>query len=333
MRIRIAALIVVLLTPGVALSAELTADAINKAELRASTENRATLVKTQALLDRAGFSPGEIDGRSGDNFRKALNAFAQARGLGDGGLSEQVWRELTAMSSDPVVVEHTLSDKDVAGPFLDKVPTKLDDMKGLQSLGYGSAREKIAEQFHVSEDLLAALNPGKKFDRAGETILVVKGGGDQPRTKAARLEVDKSAQTLRAFDKDGKLIGFFPITAGSAEKPAPNGELKVRSVAQNPNYRYNPDYEFKGVRSKEPFIIAPGPNNPVGLVWIGLPGEGYGIHGTPEPSKVGKTDSHGCIRLTNWDALRLATMIAKGTPVSMLGDDKAKTKTKAERRR
>jgi lipoprotein-anchoring transpeptidase ErfK/SrfK len=332
MRASLAALMIVLSSSTGALSAGLDAEAINKAEFRASTENRAVLVKTQALLDRAGFSPGEIDGRTGDNYRKALNAFAQDRGLSGGALSEQLWRELTATSSDPIVVEHTLSDKDVAGPFLDKVPTKLDEMKGLQALGYGSAREKIAEQFHVSEDLLAALNPGKKFDRAGETIFVPKGGSDQGRTKAARLEIDKSAQTLRAFDKDGKLLGFFPITAGSAERPAPNGELKVRSVAQNPNYRYNPDYKFKGVRAKEPFVIAPGPNNPVGLVWIGLPGEGYGIHGTPEPSKVGKTDSHGCIRLTNWDALRLVQMVAKGTPVIMLGDEKSKTKTRPKSR-
>ena len=246
-------------------------------------------MKAQALLDRAGFSPGEIDGRIGDNFRKALNAFAKERGLEGDGLSVHVWRELTS-STEPVVVEYTLSEKDVAGPFLDKVPTELDEMKGLQALAYGSAREKIAEQFHISEELLTALNPGKKFDRAGEAILVITGGNDEVQKKAAKLEIDKSAQTLRAYDKAGKLIGFFPITAGSSDKPAPSGELKVRNVAQNPSYRYNPEYGFKGVRAKEPFMIAPGPNNPVGLVWIGLPGEGYGIHGTPEPSKVGKTD-------------------------------------------
>src|SRR5690349_12270293 len=159
MRATLAALMIVLMGPAGALSAELDAEAINKAEYRAPTENRAVLVKAQALLERAGFSPGEIDGRAGDNFRKALAAFAQARGLNGDKLSEPIWKELTATSADPVVVEHTLSEKDVAGPFLDKVPTKLDDMKDLKSLGYGSAREKLAEQFHVSEDLLAALNP------------------------------------------------------------------------------------------------------------------------------------------------------------------------------
>lgn len=326
MRKTIFCLAAFLLVAADASAARLDTDAINGAEWR-STQDQALLVKAQVLLDRANFSPGEIDGRTGDNFRKALSAFARERGLdASDKLSEQVWRELTATSSDPLVIAYKLTDKDVSGPFLDKVPVKLDDMQGLRALSYGSAREKIAEQFHMSEDLLAALNPGSRFDQPGEAIFVVQGSTGPLRTKAARLEIDKSAQTLRALDKDGKLIAFFPITAGSREKPAPSGELKIRSVARNPTYRYNPEYEFKGVRSKAPFTIAAGPNNPVGLVWIGLPGEGYGIHGTPDPSKVGKTESHGCIRLANWDAVRLAGIVSRGTPVGMVGDDKAKAK-------
>jgi lipoprotein-anchoring transpeptidase ErfK/SrfK len=211
------------------------------------------------------------------------------------------------------------------------VPTKLDDMKGLKALSYGSARERVAERFHMSEALLSKLNPGQKFERAGDEIYVAQVAERLERAKAAKLEVDKTAQTLRAFDKDKKLIAFYPITAGSSEKPAPNGELKIRNVARNPTYRYNPEYAFKGVRSKESFTVAPGPNNPVGLVWIALPGEGYGIHGTPEPAKIGKTDSHGCIRLTNWDALRLAEIVSKGTSVTLVGDD-TKTKVPAKKR-
>ena len=167
MRITTFSLAALLLVAADASAAQLDADAINRAEWRGSTQDQALLVKAQALLDRANFSPGEIDGRAGDNFRKALSAFARERGLDAGDkLSEHVWRELTATSSDPVVIEYKLSDKDVSGPFLDKVPAKLDDMQGLPALSYGSAREKIAEQFHMSEELLSALNPGKNFDRA-----------------------------------------------------------------------------------------------------------------------------------------------------------------------
>ena len=206
-------------------------------------------------------------------------------------------------------------------------------MKGLQALSYGSARERLAERFHMSEALLAKLNPGQKFDRSGDEITVAQVADRSERIKAAKVEVDKTAQSLRVLDKDNNLIAFYPITAGSTEKPAPSGELKIRNVARNPTYRYNPEYDFKGVRAKESFTVGPGPNNPVGLVWIGLPGEGYGIHGTPEPGKIGKTDSHGCIRLTNWDALQLAEMVSKGTPVAFLGDEaKKKVSTKKRRR-
>ena len=188
MRFTTFTLAAVLLLAADASAAQLDPEAIRRAEWRGSKQDQALLVKAQALLDRAKFSPGEIDGRSGDNFRKALGAFAQERGLdGNGELSEPVWRELTATSSDPVVIEYKLSGKDVSGPFLDKVPAKLDDMQGLRALSYGSAREKIAEQFHMSEELLAALNPGKRFDHPDETIFVVQGSSEPLRTKAARL--------------------------------------------------------------------------------------------------------------------------------------------------
>jgi len=315
-------------------AAKITPEAVNNAQWQASAkDDAALLVKAQVLLDRARFSPGEIDGRAGDNYVKALNAFAQDRGLeSKNGLSEDIWRALAAISPEPIVTEYILVEKDVKGPFLDKVPTKLDDMKGLSALSYGSPRERLAEQFHMSESLLSELNPGKQFDRNGDTIFVVRGADQKPSSKAASLQIDKSMQTLRAFDKNQKLIAFFPITAGSTEKPAPSGEMRIRSIARNPTYRYNPAYAFKGVRSEEPFTVAPGPNSPVGLVWIGLPGEGFGIHGTPDPGKVGKTESHGCIRLTNWDALALANLISKGTPVTFLGEDKSKKKPSTGRR-
>jgi lipoprotein-anchoring transpeptidase ErfK/SrfK len=183
----------------------------------------------------------------------------------------------------------------------------------------------------MSEALLTALNPGRKFETSGETILVANITTSTQPGKTVRVEVDKSAQTLKAFDRDGILLAFYPATAGSVEKPAPDGRLKVTVVTRNPTYRYNPDYAFKGVRSRKPFNIKPGPNNPVGVVWIGLSsGDGYGIHGTPEPSKISKTESHGCIRLTNWDALALSSSLAKGTPVDFTGNEQDARNARAQ---
>ena len=303
-----------------ATAAGLDAAAINNAEFRskpaAEDKADAAIVKAQVLLDRAHFSPGEIDGKLGENAQKALKAFADAKGLpSDKALTPEIWTTLAASSQDPVIAEYKVSDSDVKGPFLEKLPARMEDMKSLKALSYTSPREAIAEKFHMSEELLAALNPGKKFDRAGETIFVASVPIKPPKLAIGRIEVDKSGQTVKAFDPSGALIAFFPATVGSEEKPTPGGTLKVVSADANPNYRYNPDYKFKGVKSKEAFTIKPGPNNPVGSYWIGLSAEGFGIHGTPNPSKVSKAESHGCIRLTNWDANLLGKNIKKGTPV------------------
>jgi lipoprotein-anchoring transpeptidase ErfK/SrfK len=142
----------------------------------------------------------------------------------------------------------------------------------------------------------------------------------------ARLEVDKTAQTVKALGKAGELIAFFPASVGSEEKPTPSGVLKVTSIDARPNYRYNPDYKFKSVKSKEAFTIKPGPNNPAGSHWIGLSSESYGIHGTPYPSKVSKSESHGCVRLTNWDVDRLAKLLKKGTEVAFVEREAASRK-------
>lgn len=170
----------------------------------------------------------------------------------------------------------------------------------------------------MSEALLEGLNPGKKFDRAGETISVANIMKAEARPAVARLEVDKTAQTVKVFGKAGELLAFFPASVGSEEKPTPSGVLKVTSIDARPHYRYNPDYKFKGVKSKEAFTIKPGPNNPAGSHWIGLSSEGYGIHGTPSPSKVSKSESHGCVRLTNWDVGKLAKLLKKGTEVAFV---------------
>jgi lipoprotein-anchoring transpeptidase ErfK/SrfK len=303
-----------------ATAAGLDAAAINNAEFRSkpAAEDKIdpVVVKAQVLLDRAQFSPGEIDGKLGENAQKALRAFAETKGLASSKpLTPEVWAMLADTSQDPVITEYTISEGDVKGPFLKKLPGRMDDMKDLEALNYTSPREAIGEKFHMSEGLLAALNPGKKFDRAGETIFVANVLNKPPKLTIGRIEIDKSRQTVKAFDPSGALLGFFPATVGSEEKPTPSGTLKVISADANPTYRYNPEYKFKGVKSKKPFTIRPGPNNPVGSYWIGLSAEGYGIHGTPNPSKVSKAESHGCIRLTNWDANLLGKNIKKGTPV------------------
>jgi lipoprotein-anchoring transpeptidase ErfK/SrfK len=194
-------------------------------------------------------------------------------------------------------------------------------MKGLPALGYTSPREAIAEKFHMSEALLSALNPGKTFGQSGETILVAAVRGPADKVDIARVDVDKSRQTVKAFDRNDNLIAFFPATVGSEEKPSPNGTFRVTSIDRNPNYRYNPKYKFKGVHSNRPFEIKPGPNNPVGNIWIGISAEGYGLHGTPNPGKVSKSESHGCVRMTNWDADWLGANIKKGTPVEFVENE------------
>ena len=292
-----------LLKGGAHAGPELSADSINAAGMpKAARGTQAGMVKAEVLLDRLHFSPGVIVGEGGDNFRKALAAFKASQQLeGNGQLDQAAWSRLTDRSPDPVVVEYTITDVDMKGPFVPNIPPKMEDMAKLPSLGYRSSSERLAAKFHMGEKLLKALNPGKSFSSAGESILVANVQRDDEQARASKVEVDKRSKLVRVIGTNGELLATYPASIGSQEKPAPSGSYQVRKVVQNPTYHYNPDFKFKGVKSTKPFTIRPGPNNPVGSVWIDLSLDSYGIHGTPDPSKVSKAYSHGCIRLTNWD--------------------------------
>jgi lipoprotein-anchoring transpeptidase ErfK/SrfK len=175
----------------------------------------------------------------------------------------------------------------------------------------------LAEKFHIDPGLLTRLNPKASLETAGTKIMVPNVAKNASQAKVAKVVVDKSARTVRALDGDGKLISFYPASVGSEERPAPSGTRPIHSVAENPTYHYSPELKFKGVKTQKPFTIAAGPNNPVGNTWIDL-GDSYGIHGTPEPQRISKTESHGCVRLTNWDAEALGKMVQKGTKVEFI---------------
>jgi lipoprotein-anchoring transpeptidase ErfK/SrfK len=311
-------LIVLGLTPAVAGPVRnLAPGDINAVAFSGSKASEALNIKAQVLLDRARFSPGTIDGKRGENFSNALRAFQDRNGLkASGELDAATWEKL-AQDPEPAVIEYTITAADVKGPFADDIPDKYQDKAKLKRLDYTSAAEMLAERFHMDEDLLERLNKGKALDKAGTAIVVanvnVKPVALNP--KIGKIEVDKARKSLRVLAPGGNLIAMFPASVGSEEKPAPSGTLKVVRVAHGPSYTYNPDFKFRGVKADRELKIAHGPNNPVGLVWIALSEKSYGIHGTADPEKVGKAASHGCVRLTNWDAARLAGMVDTSTTV------------------
>lgn len=272
------------------------------------------IVKLQVLLDRAGASPGVIDGFDGDNVRKAISAFETMTGLRpDGKIDADMLAQLP--QSNPITATYTITDKDVAD-LVAEIPTDYGEMAKLTFLGYTRVTEELGERFHMDEKLLVALNPNAQWT-AGETVTVVNPGANAE-GKVAKIEADKSDRQLRAYDASGKLLVAYPATIGSEDNPSPAGTHLVDAIAPMPNYTYNPDVNFKQGNNTTKLIIPPGPNGPVGSMWIDLTEPTFGIHGTPEPSKIDKTNSHGCVRLTNWDAEELAKMVEKGVPVEFI---------------
>ena len=279
-------------------------------------------VAFQVLLDREGFSSGEIDGRPGTNFSRALAALQNARRIPASGQPDcDTWHALGGDHAEPSVTAYTITDDDVKGPFTAEIPRELVKQASLEALAYRSPLEMIAERFHASPALVKQLNEGVSI-AAGQQIRVpavtpfldVKPSAD-PLADEATIQVTRSESALRATRADGSLVFFAPVTTGSEHDPLPIGDWKVTGLQWHPVFHYNPDLFWDAKPRDSRADIKPGPNNPVGVVWVSLTKEHYGLHGTPEPGNIGHTESHGCVRLTNWDAARLAAIVKAGTPV------------------
>lgn len=273
------------------------------------------VIRAQILLSRANFSVGEIDGSAGTNYRNAIKGFQTVHDLpATGFLNKATWAAVNADTA-PVIVFYTITAKDIAGPF-EKIPDDLMEQAKLPSLGYESLDDELGERFHSSPALLHRLNPNKPFDQPGTEIWVPSIDVTKlPR--AASIIVSKSQNTVSPVDRAGKVLAQYPCTSGSDHDPLPIGEWRIKDIVDNPPFYYSPDLFWNAADdpTQSKATIPPGPRNPVGIVWIGITKLHYALHGTPAPSLVGHAQSHGCIRMTNWDALQLSKMIAVGIPV------------------
>ncbi|ACS55797.1 ErfK/YbiS/YcfS/YnhG family protein [Rhizobium leguminosarum bv. trifolii WSM1325] len=326
-------LLALTISVGGASARELRPEAINSASIASFEAGKPkpadpdpAIVRLQVLLDRAGSSPGVIDGLSGENVDKAVAGFEAMNNLPvDGRLDPEVASRLEGNAAivAPIVESYVVSAEDAAG-VVDKIPEDYGEKAKMQSLGYTSVAEKLSERFHMGIDLVHALNLASQF-APGDTVWVVDPGSPR-QGKVKKIEADRKTGQVLAYAADGSLLAVYPATIGSEDNPAPSGKHKVKGVARMPVYRYDPKRNFKQGKNDKVLTIPKGPNGPVGTVWIDLTEPTYGIHGTPEPKLIDKVGSHGCVRLTNWDAEELAAMVKPGVVVDFVNRSSAAPK-------
>lgn len=296
------------------------------------------MLPVQVALERLGFSPGVIDGKNGETLKIAIRGFQAARDLEETGeLDEETEAALGGSPMVPVTRLVVIPADFANQQFFPDLPKDAAEQAKLPALGYRNLMEALAERFHTTPETLVALNSPDTKIGAGKTIIVPNIADVMParaedsergwdkslatlgvapeQPVVDKIVVDKSGGWLRAYGTDEKLIAQFPVTTGSSRDPLPLGSWKVNGVARNPDFHYNPKLFWDVSDRKDKQLLKPGPNNPVGVVWIDLSKPHYGIHGTPEPSTIGRAESHGCVRLTNWDAAKLAGMVKPGVKV------------------
>ncbi len=274
------------------------------------------MIAVQVMLDKSRHSPGVIDGRGGANTERAIEYYREANGLAAGtGVDSELIASLIENYGGDVFRTYTITEKDASRQFYD-IPEGFPEMAEMEKLGYRDATEMLAERFHMDQDFLTALNPDANFSEAGTKLVIVSHGDSTLDADIARIEVRTGENTVVGLDQAGEVVVSYPATIGSAEFPSPSGQMEVAAIAPAPNYTFDPDDQRWG--PDKTFILPPGPNNPVGGTWIDLGKDGYGIHGSPDPQMVAKRASHGCVRLTNWDAAALANALTTGTPVEFI---------------